>query len=116
MELPEPLPHVIQIRFALVAHRGDLVEVSFGVDPAECVNQDIELTSVVTDNDQAPSNAVLDDALHQGAFGGNLHMSCPLDSLFFEVLVPLLVIIKNTGLIHRQKRLRHARGSLLSSH
>ena len=59
----------------------DFIDGSFGVYPTKRMQQHIELTGIITDDDQVVRDAVLNDTADQGAFGGNSFV------MFFDNIV-----------------------------
>src|SRR5712691_3800631 len=57
----------------LIGEGVELVNQALGMDPAQAVPADIELTGVVTDNNGVGEKTVRLDAAPQGALGGDQH-------------------------------------------
>src|SRR5947209_7076913 len=55
----------------LIGEGVELVNETFGMNPAQTMLADIELTSIVTDNDRVWQKAMPLDAAPQGSLGGN---------------------------------------------
>ena len=68
---------------------------AFGMDPAQCVLPDIELSGIITEDDQLRREAVVDETADQGALGGGADRVFPEDAERLEMGVPGGAIVES---------------------
>ena len=71
IERPDKLTNAGLGLALLVGEGVELVNETFGMNPAQAMLADIELTSIVTDDHRAGQKAMPLDATPQGSLGGN---------------------------------------------
>jgi len=73
VEPPHPCPNPLDGLALPVVEADQLVDEPLGVDPAQRVSADVELTGVITDDNGLTEVSMIDHAAPQRPFGGDLH-------------------------------------------
>ena len=62
------------------------------MNPAQCVKENVELTGIITQDDQVRIDAVGYNAGQQGALGNDLHMALRDDTQLAQLLRPSFAV------------------------
>lgn len=92
VEIPDLLSNLFQGLSSEFIRGDELVDGPFGVNPAERVEKDIELTGIVTDDDKALGQAMSEHGADQGTLGCDTDMAVMNDAQIVQVALPLFII------------------------
>jgi len=94
IQLPDAITDILDRLTFFLATGDEFMDCPFGMNPAQSMEQNMELPGIVTEDHQLFGKTVMQNAAQQGTFGGDTHMAIFSDRQLLQMLLPVFFGLK----------------------